>query len=181
MEDGTPELRIQTPQFICAEGDSITLQLMADNKQVSANQWITSSGTIDNTGRIIAPAHIDLDTVLATIVAVYQKQQTSIQVKMTKASFKQPPISYTKTIQPLLVNNCNFSGCHANGSRAGRVELSIYDSVRANLIPYNAAASKLYYSLIKTDPLRIMPPAGKMHAASIQSFWLWIEQGARNN
>lgn len=180
-EDAAPVLHILTSQLICAEGDSLNLQLMADNQQVSATQWTTSTGTIDNTGKLIAPAHIDMDTIPVTIVAAYQNQQTSVQVKITKTAFKQTAVSYTQTIQPLLTNNCNFSGCHANGSRAGKVELSIYDSVRTNLIPYNAPASKLYFSLIKTDPLRVMPPAGKMHAGNIQAVWLWIEQGARNN
>jgi Planctomycete cytochrome C len=118
---------------------------------------------------------------LATIKATYQKQQSTVQLKITKKAFQQPVVSYAQTIKPLLANNCNFSGCHANGSRGGKVELSVYDSVKTSVFPFNADASKLYFSLIKTDPLRVMPPAGKLHADKIQSVWLWIEQGALNN
>ena len=180
-DEPQPVLRIVSPKILCVEGDSVSVKLLADNRQVLAGSWSTTLGTIDDIGRWIAPTHTEADTVPVSIVAAYQNQQTTIQLHITKRASQQPAVSYTQTIQPLLVANCNFKGCHANGSRAGKIELSGYDSVRTSVIPYNAPASKLYYSLIKTDPLRIMPPAGKLHADKIQSVWLWIEQGALNN
>lgn len=177
----SPLLSFFAPQSECAEGDTLIFQLRANNQPVTADSWTTTLGNIDNTGKWIAPTHIETDTIIATVVAAYQNQQNILEITVTKKSFQQPAVSYAQTIQPLLTNNCNFSGCHANGSRGGKVELSVYDSVRTSVIPFNADASKLYFSLIKTDPLRIMPPAGKLHADKIQFVWLWIEQGARNN
>lgn len=180
-EETTPVLSFYSPPTVCVEGDTIPFQLRANNEPVADASWTTTLGSITNTGRWIAPAHIDADNMHATIAAVYQNQQTMLEITITKKAFQQPLVSYAQTIQPLLTNNCNFSGCHANGSRGGKVELSVYDSVKTSIIPFNADASKLYFSLIKTDPLRIMPPAGKLHPDKIQSVWLWIEQGARNN
>ncbi|MES2778849.1 MAG: c-type cytochrome domain-containing protein [Bacteroidota bacterium] len=180
-EEIPPVLSFYLPQSVCYEGDSLSFQLRANGEPATADSWTTTLGGIDNIGRWIAPYHIDADTVLATIVASYKNQQNILTIRITKKAFQQPAISYAQTIQPLLTNNCNFSGCHANGSHAGKVELSVYDSVKTSVMPYNADASKLYFSLIKTDPLRVMPPAGKLHADKIQSVWLWIEQGAKNN
>lgn len=174
-------LKIVSPSQQCAENEQLSMSLVADGKPVTASKWTASIGTIDNTGNWIAPSHIETDTQQATITATYSNQNTTVRIAVSKQAFKQPSVSYTQTIRPLLTNNCNFGGCHANGSRAGKVELSSYDSVLKSVIPYSADASKLYYSLIKTDPLRVMPPAGKLHADKIQSVWLWIEQGAINN
>jgi hypothetical protein len=180
-EENSILLNIEAPKLVFSEGDSIIFRLKANNNQVAADTWTTTIGNIDNSGNWIAPLHISADTILAMIVATYQNKQTSIQIQITKKAFQENTVSYALTIQPLLANNCNFSGCHANGSRAGKVELSVYDNVKNNVIPFNADGSKLYFSLIKTNPLRVMPPAGKLHANKIQSVWLWIEQGARNN
>ena len=174
-------LHIAIAQSVWAEGDTVGLQLMLNNEPISAESWTTTLGTINNEGKWIAPTHIELDTIRCTIAAFYKKKQGRVLIKVTKKAFQQPTISYAQTIQPLLTNNCNFSGCHANGSRGGKVELSVYDSVKKSVLPFNANASKLYFSLIKTDPLRVMPPAGKLHPNKIQSVWLWIEQGAQNN
>jgi hypothetical protein len=180
-EDGEVLLKLVPSTLLCAEDDTLTVNLFADATQVNAQQWMTSLGTISTNGVWIAPAHVETDSVPVTITATYQQKQASTLLYIRKKALLQTLVRYAQTIQPLLNSNCNFSGCHANGSRAGKVELSIYDSVLKNVIPYSADASKLYYSLIKTDPLRVMPPAGKLHASKIQSVWLWIEQGARNN
>lgn len=180
-DESIPILHIDVTQSVLVEGDSLVLQLLANNKPVSADSWTATLGVVNTAGKWVAPSHIAMDTMLATIKATYQKQQSTVQLKIMKKAFKQALVSYAQTIKPLLANNCNFSGCHANGSRGGKVELSVYDSVKTSVFPFNADASKLYFSLIKTDPLRVMPPAGKLHADKIQSVWLWIEQGALNN
>lgn len=180
-DETDPLLKVVPSVQQCAENEHVWMSLVADGKPVVAEQWTASVGTIDYNGNWTAPTHIETDTLEAIITAAYMNQYARLKIPISKQAFQQPAVSYTQTIQPLLINNCNFSGCHANGSRAGKVELSSYDSVAKNLIPFNAPASKLYYSLIKTDPLRVMPPAGKLHADKIQSVWLWIEQGAQHN
>ncbi|MES2560208.1 MAG: hypothetical protein V4590_10730 [Bacteroidota bacterium] len=180
-EELTAVLSISSSKTMYVENDTVIFQLSANTKPVTAESWTASLGNINNTGRWIIPAHIYDDTIPATITASYKDRQHTIEVSIVKKALQQPAVSFTQTIQPLLTSNCNFNGCHANGSRAGKVELSCYDSVQNSVIPFHADASKLYFSLIKTDPLRIMPPAGKLHANKIQSVWLWIEQGARNN
>ena len=140
-----------------------------------------NTGLIASNNIYIAPATILNDSTWVTLYAQTATQTASRKILLVKAQATDTVISFAKTIQPLLVANCNFSGCHGNGSSAGRVELSQYDSVVKFVVPYQPGKSLLYASLIKTDPLRRMPPAGPLHPYKINWVSKWIEQGANNN
>lgn len=125
---------------------------------------------------------ITTDSIVQPVSATLKSQSISRLFSIINRAYRDSVVSFSRTVLPLMQANCNFSGCHGSGSRAGRVSLHNYDSILFySVIPYEAASSKLYYSLIKTDPLRVMPPAGKLHAYKIESVRLWIEQGAKQN
>lgn len=165
---------------LCYEQDTIHIQVFLGEEIFTGNvTWNNINvSKFNNEYLLIAPT-VYSDTASVQLTASAGNQKCSQTIIVTKRAFKYPAVSYTTIIQPLLTGNCNFSGCHANGSHAGKIELSVYDSVMKSVVPYNATASLLYASLIKTDPLRIMPPAGKLHDYKIEEVKLWIEQGAK--
>lgn len=174
-------LQLAPQQALLYESDSIQLTLMENNIPVTANvDWTTTAGTIASSGLFISEA-IQTDTQRVVITAQYNGRQATAVIAVTKRAFLDSGVSFSQAVLPVFVSNCNFSGCHGNGSRASRVELSCYDSVMQAVLPFNAAGSRVYFSLIKTDPLRVMPPAGKLHQHKIDIVRNWIEQGARNN
>lgn len=181
-EDQSLKLALSFSQTNCYEEDTLLIQVLVNDKPYSGTiKWnrtdIVSSG---EKHRFIVP-HIFSESISMELTAQVEKQTSSQNIVITKRAFKNPLISYQNTIQPLLENNCNFSGCHGNGSRAGKTELSCYDSTMKIVAPFNATASLLYIALTKTDPIRVMPPAGKLHDYKIEEVRTWIEQGAKNN
>ena len=161
-------------------GDTVILFLKGNtsNADVTWNIPVTKR----NDSFIWVVQRIAADSVVQLVSATVKSQTTSISFSVMNSAYRDSIVSFSRTILPLMQANCNFSGCHGSGSRAGRVSLHDYDSIRLySVIPYEAASSKLYYSLIKTDPLRVMPPAGKLHGYKIESVRLWIEQGAKRN
>ncbi len=181
-EEAEKDLSTTFSATTCYEQDTIHIQVFLGNEIYKGNVvWNNINvSKVNNEYIFIAPA-IYTDSSALLLTAQVTEQTYSQTILVTKRAFQHTPVSYQATVQPLLTSNCNFSGCHANGSRAGKVELSVYDSVMKSVVPYNAAASLLYASLIKTDPLRIMPPAGKLHDYKIEEVRLWIEQGAKSN
>jgi hypothetical protein len=175
-------IQINLTHSICYEGDTVAIQVWVNE--------VLYTGTIHwNTIHInhshdhyqfIAPT-ITTDSVLVSLTAQLENQTVTQSISIRKEALRHPLISYAQTIQPLLTNNCNFSGCHGNGSRAGKIELSVYDSAKHYVAPFNASSSLLYIALVKTDPLRVMPPAGQLHDYKIEEVRLWIEQGAQKN
>jgi len=178
-EEIVTSLQLTPSQSILYEGDSLQLTLTRNNNQVQAENWSISYGSITPAGVYISET-IPTDTLNVTITATYKGQQATTQLSLVKRAFLSPPVSFTQTVLPIFVSNCNFTGCHGNGSRASKVELSCYDSVMKSVVPYNASGSRVYFSLIKPDPLRIMPPAGKLHQQKIDAVKNWIDQGAKN-
>lgn len=145
-----------------------TIVLSPNAGQISGNFYIAPS-TIQN----------DLFFVVAKVYTPTQLNETVLMIK--KADSTDTPISFSETIVPLLQSNCNFSGCHGNGSMAGGVKLTDYTSVKKTVVPYQPQQGILWNSLLKTDPLRRMPPAGPLHAYQVEWIRKWIEQGAHNN
>lgn len=158
-------------------GDSVALNTRyADGEvQFSLNPQI---GKITTAGYYMAPFSLLKDSTPLWITATDGRNSVSKGLIIVKRSKQDTPVSFKQTIMPLLEGNCNFKGCHGNGSRAGKVSLEGYDSVIAFVIRYQPTRSLLYQSLIKTDPLRRMPPAGPLHAYKIGHVYAWIEEGA---
>jgi hypothetical protein len=179
-EIAAKDLQLTAAQSVIYEGDSLQLTLTENGASIPSTSWTVSYGSITASGLFISE-NIQTDTLQVIITALYKETKASTTILLTKRAFLSPPVSFTQTVLPILVSNCNFSGCHGNGSRASKVELSCYDSVFNSIIPYNSTASRVYFSLVKTDALRVMPPAGKMHQQKIDAVRNWIDQGARED
>lgn len=84
-------------------------------------------------------------------------------------------VTYSGTIVPILQTNC--LGCHANASTGGGILLNSYPAV------YDQAMSGSLINSIKwTGSVTPMPKNGnQLDDCSIQSFEIWINNGALNN
>jgi hypothetical protein len=179
--DETPPILVVVSSTTCAEGDTLTVNVTQGNTQLTGVSWNVPYIHATATGyQLIAPSILS-DTSTTSIIASYQNQSSNIKLVVYKRAFRKPRVSYTNFIVPLFEQNCNFSGCHGNGSRAGKVSLSAYDSTSKFVQPYNASGSLVLVAILREDPLRWMPPAGKLHPDKIEKIRLWIEQGALNN
>jgi len=91
-------------------------------------------------------------------------------------------VYFTNQIMPIISSNCTMSGCHDNITHAEGVNLTTYTKIMRYVVPGNAANSKLYNVIIKTNGDRMppppMPPLTAAQKALIQK---WINQGAKNN
>ena len=94
----------------------------------------------------------------------------------------EPQISFSQQVQPIIIGNCTQEGCHGTnkGGEEERLELLTYANVARLVSPGNARQSRLYRA-ITGNGAGTMPPAGYMSEANIQTIYLWIEQGAKNN
>ena len=181
QSDEVPPIRIQLPTQTYAEGDTVLLEVTQANATLSGVSWNVSNVKPTATGyQWIAPL-IETDTVRINLIATFGGKTDVVEVFIYKRAFRAPTVSYAQFVVPLFEQNCNFSGCHGNGSRAGKVSLITYDSTAQFVKPYAASKGILFAAILRDDPLRWMPPAGKLQAAKIEQLRLWIEQGARNN
>jgi len=89
-------------------------------------------------------------------------------------------VYFANDILPLLVSNCSTSGCHDQASAQEGVVLVDYASIISKVHPGDAANSKLYKVLIRSDE-RMPPPPASLTTAQIQSVQTWINQGALYN
>jgi len=62
----------------------------------------------------------------------------------------------------------------------GGVSLASYEEIMMYVVPGDPAASELYKRLTG-DGVPVMPPSGKLPDETIQLFYEWIAQGAKNN
>lgn len=91
-------------------------------------------------------------------------------------------VYFINDIMPIISSNCTMSGCHDVTSHADGVVLTNYSNIMRYVRAGNAAESKLYKVIIKTDGDRMppppMPPLTSAQKTLIQK---WINQGAKNN
>lgn len=91
-------------------------------------------------------------------------------------------VYFVRDIMPLIASNCTMSGCHDNGSAADGVVLTSYNNIMRYVRPGNAAESKLYKVVVRTDGDRMPPPPmPPLTAAQKSLLQRWINQGAKNN
>ena len=67
-------------------------------------------------------------------------------------------VYFVNDIMPLISSNCTMSGCHDNITHADGVNLTTYTKIMGYVRPGDAANSKLYKVIIKTDGDRMPPP-----------------------
>lgn len=83
---------------------------------------------------------------------------------------------------PIISSNCTMSGCHDNITHADGVNLTSYTNIMRYVRAGNAADSKLYEVIIKTNGDRMPPaPMPPLSAAQKSLIQKWINQGAKNN
>lgn len=173
----TPDPLTITPLSVTMHpGDSILLET-GPGHVVSWNIE-PEVGIITSQNFYKAPSSLLHDSAKVLVKADNGSETATCSVTIVKQDVNDTAISFSKTILPLMEGNCNFKGCHGNGSKAGKVELSNYANTMKTVYPYQPGKSLLYISLIKSDPLRRMPPAGALHQYRIDYFRKWIEQGA---
>lgn len=175
ITEPTPEFGFFAPDVIYT-GDSFLLS-------PASALWrlLPDIGELTSQNYYKAPSSLLKDSQEVAITAITTLQSHTKTIRIIKRDINDTLISFNNVIMPLMIANCNFKGCHGNGSKAGKVDLSTYDATLNSLVKHKPSQSMLYLSLIKPDPARRMPPAGALHAYRIGYFQKWIEQGALNN
>ena len=84
-------------------------------------------------------------------------------------------ISFSQDIMPVLEKFATRA--HGN---SGGVNLENYENVMKVVVAGSPEESMLYKALTG-DGMPVMPPSGKLDDATIQLFYDWIAQGAKNN
>ncbi len=84
-------------------------------------------------------------------------------------------VSFSKDIWPVIES----FALEAHGGKGG-VFLESYDDIMKYVVPGNPKTSMLYKRLT-ADGVGQMPPSGPLPAETIQLFYDWIMQGAKNN
>ena len=92
-----------------------------------------------------------------------------------------PAVSFSKDVLPIFLGNCTQPGCH--GTEGRRRGLNNYSEIMSyGITPNNATSSKVYRVMsargISTSR---MPPSGVMNEGDLQTVYIWIQQGAKNN
>jgi hypothetical protein len=82
-------------------------------------------------------------------------------------------VTYSRTIVPILSNNCYSCHSDANAAFGGNVHLEQYPDVVAN-------SAKISVS-IKQTGAKPMPPSGKLKPCSIAQFDIWVIKGMPDN
>ncbi|HQW43159.1 MAG: hypothetical protein IPF69_06005 [Chitinophagaceae bacterium] len=91
-------------------------------------------------------------------------------------------VYFVNQVMPLISSNCTMSGCHDNITHADGVNLTTYAKIMQYVIPGNAANSKLYKVVIKTNGDRMPPPPMPVFTTAQKALLQkWINQGAKNN
>ncbi len=92
-------------------------------------------------------------------------------------------VSYSATIAPIINSNCTFSGCHGD-SAFQKFNITTYDGLmNAGISAGSPEKSELYKVLKTLNEEKIMPkkPYNELSEKQIQSIYVWIGQGAKNN
>jgi len=91
-------------------------------------------------------------------------------------------VYFVNEIMPIISSNCTMSGCHDNITHADGVNLTTYTNIMKHVKPGDAANSKLYKVIIKTNNDRMPPPPmPALSQAQKDKIFKWINQGAKNN
>jgi len=85
-------------------------------------------------------------------------------------------VSYSKDIWPVIEKYA----LSAHGGKGG-IFLESYSDIVKYVVAGNPEESMLYNSLIGAKGVPLMPPGNPLPSATIQLFYDWIKQGAKNN
>ena len=92
-------------------------------------------------------------------------------------------VYFASQILPLMLSSCAMSGCHDAISKKEGIIMTDYTNIMRIVKAGNPTGSKLYKSLIDTDPENRMPlaPLPPFNQTQIDLVYKWIAQGAKNN
>lgn len=84
---------------------------------------------------------------------------------------------------PLIQSSCAMSGCHDAVTKADGIVLTDYTNIMKIVKAGDPVNSKLYKSLVNSDPKDRMPmaPVPPFTQTQIALVYKWIQQGAKNN
>lgn len=80
-------------------------------------------------------------------------------------------VSFSATIEPLILTNCAIQGCHVPGN--GRVLLRNYEEIKENV-----DNGSIWRHAIRDKD---MPPDGPLPICDIRNLEAWIDAGAPDN
>lgn len=92
-------------------------------------------------------------------------------------------VYFASQLFPLIQSSCAMSKCHDAITRADGIVLTDYTNIMKIVKAGDPANSKLYKSLIDSDPEDRMPmaPVPPFTQTQIALVYKWIQQGAKNN
>lgn len=110
--------------------------------------------------------------IITAAVSCYYDNEEALYPSLS-SSCDTTNVTFSRTIVPILSNNC-FS-CHSNATSSfgGNIRLESFADVQVN--------SARLITAIKQTGAKPMPPAGKLKACSISQFDIWIRNGTPNN
>jgi len=86
-------------------------------------------------------------------------------------------VSYSKTVSPILLQNCALAGCHASSSPTGGYTLDNYDGVRSIVL-----SGRIIGAITHSPGYSPMPKdAAMLNTCEIGQITSWINQGALDN
>lgn len=88
-----------------------------------------------------------------------------------------PVVTFENDIQPITLNNCARSQCHAGS--AEDPALVTYQDVMGLVKSGDPKASKLFRTITNLTPGIAMPPDGPLADQQINLIYIWILQGAK--
>jgi len=83
-------------------------------------------------------------------------------------------ISFSNDVQPIIMNSCAVSGCHAGANPANNMNFTSYENVFLHRILIGR-------SVRHESGVTPMPVGPQLSADQISKISCWIEQGALNN
>ncbi len=91
-------------------------------------------------------------------------------------------ICFETEILPIFITNCTGSGCHNSIDKEDGYDLTSYDKIINDIVPYDATKGHIMESIRDSDPDDVMPPppASPLSAAQITLLEEWINKGAPN-
>jgi hypothetical protein len=105
----------------------------------------------------------------------------------------EPTVSFSADVHPILLTNCNFSGCHGSASTRHEFEVTSYATITADTPTYgrhvisgDADSSPLYIAISARfaelgQPLRMPRSLDSLSTVQQELIRTWIDEGALDN